>query len=112
MTSPSGKIAALNDIFRTSWDEAQTGHIVKTRGIQALPEEDQKAIFNLVKTFNTFSEDNDPYGEHDFGKVEHNGNKVFWKFDYYDKTLTKHTEDATDPEKTTRVMTIMLSSEY
>jgi hypothetical protein len=28
-------------------------------------------------------EDNDPHGEHDFGAFEHEGQRIFWKIDYY-----------------------------
>jgi len=36
----------------------------------------------------------------------------FFKIDYYDKTLEWGSEDPSDPEKTTRVMILMLASEY
>lgn len=77
-----------------------------------MPDEDRKQIFTLVKTFNNFTEDNDLYGEHDFGKIEYNGHAVFFKFDYYDKSLQKGSPDPSDPNVTERVMTILLSSEY
>jgi Protein of unknown function (DUF3768) len=28
------------------------------------------------------AQNNDRYGEHDFGAVEHGGVKIFWKIDY------------------------------
>ena len=31
---------------------------------------------NLVRTFDDFDEDNDPYGEHDFGKIQRLENGV------------------------------------
>ena len=49
---------------------------------------------------------------HDFGAFVHNGERVFWKIDYYDPSLTKGSEDPADPQQTARVLTIMLASEY
>jgi hypothetical protein len=56
--------------------------------------------------------DNDPYSEHDFGSFEIEGDKFFWKIDCYDKTLEFGSPDPTDPSVTTRLLTIMLASEY
>ena len=60
------------------------GKFFQTAGISALPLADQSAIREKVETFNTFTSDNDPHGEHDFGAFEHDGKKIFWKIDYYD----------------------------
>jgi len=69
-------------------------------------------IVERVRTFDDFSDDNDPYGEHDFGAFEQDGDKIFWKIDYYDRQLTQGSPDPTDPKLTTRVLTVMLASEY
>ena len=110
MKDRSEKIAQLKDTFRKSL--GQGGHVYMTLGIQALPLEDQLQVFNLVKTFNDFSESNDPYGEHDFGAFDFKGDRVFWKIDYYDNDLECGSEDPADPEKTVRVMTVMMAYEY
>jgi hypothetical protein len=65
-----------------------------------------------VETFDVFTHDNDPYGEHDFGAFEHNGQRIFWKIDYYDLTMTIGSEDPSDPKHTVRVLTVMLASDY
>ena len=104
------EIAALNDLCRTAMGIA--GRLVQTCGISALPLKDQSAIREKVETFNAFTPDNDPHGERDFGAFEHNGQRIFWKIDYYDTTLTKGSEDPSDPKQTVRVLTIMLASEY
>ena len=54
----------------------------------------------------------DPHEEHDFGAFEVDGNKIFFKIDYYDKTLTYYSPDPSDPSVTERVITIMLAEEY
>jgi hypothetical protein len=104
------KIAELNDLCRTAMGVA--GRVIQTEGIRALPSTVQSAIREQVERFNTFTPDNDPFQEHDFGAFEHDGERMFWKIDYYDRTLTKGSEDPSDPAQTTRVLTIMLASEY
>lgn len=103
-------IAALNDLARTAM--GVTSRVVQTEGILALPPEDQSEIREKVERFDAFTPENDPYGEHDFGAFEHAGERVFWKIDYYNRELTAGSEDPSDPKKTTRVLTIMLASEY
>ena len=108
--STTKKIAEFNDLCRTAMGVA--GRLMQTAGINALPMADQSAIREKVETFDAFTPDNDPHGEHDFGAFEHNGERIFWKIDYYDRTMTKGSEDASDPGQTVRVLTIMLASEY
>jgi len=71
-------------------------------------------IFLDVTQFEDFSEDNDPYGEHDFGAFDHpEAGKVFWKIDCYaDSACEWGSEHPHDPERSYRVLTIMLASEY
>jgi hypothetical protein len=104
------KIAELNDLARTAMGVA--GRVIQTEGITALPSQVQSRIREQVELFNAFTKDNDPYGEHDFGQFEHDGERIFWKIDYYDKALEYGSEDPADPSQTTRVLTIMLASEY
>jgi hypothetical protein len=107
-------IARLNDLCRQAMGIA--GRLVQTEGICALPQAEQSAIREKVETFSDFSPDNDPHGERDFGAFEHQGEhggqRIFWKIDYYDRTLTCGSEDPADPGQTVRVLTIMLASEY
>jgi Protein of unknown function (DUF3768) len=65
-----------------------------------------------VAAFADFSPDNDPHGEHDFGGFELAGQQFFWKIDYYDAAMEFGSDDPADPAKTTRVLTIMLATEY
>ena len=81
-----------------------------TQGIQLLYQLDD--ILTAVRQFRDFNSSNDPYSEHDFGKIELFGETVFWKFDYYDRALEYGSEDPSDPTATSRVLTIMLASEY
>lgn len=107
----TAKIARLNDLARTAMGVAS--RLIQTEGICALDPKDQSAIREKVEKFNTFTEANDPYGEHDFGKIEHNGQDVFWKIDYYSRQDPDYGSDEPEnPGKTLRVLTIMLAEEY
>lgn len=112
------KIAALNDACRKYVMMPVLGklevpcQIYMTRGIISLPPEVQIIIAAKVRDFDSFTEDNDPHGEHDFGSFEHNGNRVFWKIDYYDQDVKYGSDDPADISRTVRVLTIMLAEEY
>ncbi len=103
-------IAELNDLCRKALGVG--GRFYQTQGICSLPWEDQSAIREKVERFNSFTEDNDPYGEHDFGAFDHSGQKVFWKIDYYAPNMKMGSEDPADPSQTVRVLTVMLAEEY
>jgi hypothetical protein len=109
MNSTVHRIASLNDAFRKT---GIGGKWLVTRGIIALPVLEQLAIMQKVCAFNTFNEDNDPYGEHDFGAFEDRGRTIFWKIDYYDPAMEFASADPSDPAQTVRVLTVMLAEEY
>ncbi len=104
------RVRDLNDSFRR--DGRGNGSVMLTPGVQEQGRAFVMATINAVQTFNDFSEDNDPWGEHDFGAVEIEGQKVFWKVDCYDPTLTQGSENPANEALTHRVLTIMLASEY
>ena len=108
-TTRTAIIRSLNDQFRQTF---RGGAVVITAGIAALDEATRQRIFAAVQQFDAFDEANDPWHEHDFGAVEVDGQRVFFKVEYYDLTRAMHSEDPADPAKTERVMTIMLSDEY
>jgi Protein of unknown function (DUF3768) len=103
------RIRVLNDNFRTTF---LGGRVVLTSGVSELPIDTKAKLLLLVKTFDAFTKDNDPYREHDFGYVELGGETFYWKIDYYDRDCQYGSEDPSDPEKTTRVLTIMFAGEY
>jgi hypothetical protein len=103
------KIALLNDLFRNTF---LGGRIVITSAVNSLPLDVKSLAFLKTKDFKDFNEENDPYGEHDFGSFEIGADKFFWKIEYYDPEMIQSSEDPADPEKTTRVLTIMLAEEY
>lgn len=105
----TARIRTLNDRCRRHFLGCR---VMMTPGVQALSDAQRARLFTAVKTFDQFSEDNDPHGEHDFGAVEIDGDRFFWKWDYYDAAMEYGSEDPSDPQKTTRVLTIMLAEEY
>lgn len=108
-TSRAMAIRELNDKFRQI---LQGGTVLFTAGIMALAPEMQARVLAAVQIFDSFDENNDPWGEHDFGALDVDGERVLFKIDYYDLTRAMHSEDPADPIRTERVMTIMLASEY
>ena len=103
-------IRNLNDAFRK--DQSGNGQIMITHGIQTLGQAAMQNISKLVTEFDQFNEDNDPHGEHDFGAIDYEANRIFWKMDYYDPNMKNGSEDPSNSEITSRVLTIMLAEEY
>lgn len=119
-------IRRLNDAARCNPGTASIANV--TLGFQSLCEADRLAALAAIAGFSRFDEDNDPYGEHDFGAVyrlatgqwtqerpsddKAIAETVFWKVDYYDNTLTYGSEAPWDERQTKRVLTIMLACEY
>lgn len=101
------KIRALNDAFRQSF---LGGRVVATASIAN--RSDLATIMNRVRCFADFGEANDPYGENDFGAFTHAGETIYWKIDYYNCQLSYGSEDPSNVDVTTRVLTIMLAEEY
>jgi hypothetical protein len=83
-----------------------------TAGINALSEQQRRSIIQKVRSFSDFTEDNDPHEEHDFGVIEDDGVRCFWKIEYFSRDMTVGSPDPADDVVTARVMTIMLAEEY
>lgn len=100
--SQSKQLAAweLNDGFRNSF---VGGRVMMIASVSAL---------GAVRSFDSFDRNNDPHGEHDFGMVTDGDEWPYWKIDYYDAACVYGSEDPADPQKITRVLTIMLAEEY
>ncbi|GHV47646.1 hypothetical protein FACS1894204_11270 [Synergistales bacterium] len=105
----SAIIKELNDNFRKT---GVGGQFFITHKVAALSNGERKELIRKVSIFNSFDEKNDPYNEHDFGSMTHNGAMYFWKIDYYNKDMSGGSEDPSDKNKTTRVLTLMEANEY
>ena len=118
MIEKSKIISQQNDEFRKNFGSPNSenqkikGKYLVTKGISELPLPEQFAITIKVREFNNFNENNDPYGEHDYGKFQHNSNDIMWKIDCYDENYAYGSEEPSNPSKTRRVLTAMLAHEY
>ena len=66
-----------------------------------------------VAAHRTFDPENDPEEWHDFGAVEIEGTRVWFKIDLYDAEDMDHGSQAPDdPSRTYRVLTVMLPSDW
>jgi Protein of unknown function (DUF3768) len=110
-TTKTEQIRALNDRLRQHLS-VNDGTAIITVGIAALGDEAVARIFKTIAVYDDFCHENDPHEEHDFGAFEAEGQVIFFKIDYYDPTLTCHSNDPADPNVTHRVITIMLAEEY
>lgn len=106
------KIAELNDNLRKHMWSLGRNKIVLTRGVCSLPLIEQARLLDKVQNFNDFNRANDPYKEHDFARIEHNGINYCWKIDYYNLDMDACSDDASNPDITIRVLTIMRADEY
>jgi hypothetical protein len=120
------RIRSLNDTARQNPGVACRANM--TIGFAALQDHDRHRAVRQIMVFDQFDEGNDPHGEHDFGAiyrlvsgewVHHRpqdekliAETVFWKIDCYDRELEFGSEAPWDSAQTTRVLTIMLASEY
>ena len=103
------RIRVLNDNFRCT---LVGGRLFMTRGVDALPLDTKARVLLAVQSFSNFTKDNDPHREHDFGSFEIESETYFFKIDYFALDMIGGSEDPADPEKTTRVLTIMRADEY
>jgi hypothetical protein len=103
------KIRDLNNLFR---DTLIGGRVVFSMAVAALPLSKRQEVVGKVTEYKDFTYENDPHYEADFGAFKFEGDRYFWKIDYYDKKLENGSEDPADPKQTTRVLTIMLAEEY
>ena len=109
MLTQNERIRELNDVLRK---DLIGGRAVITPGVAALGQAAVERIVKTIAVFDDFCHANDPHEEHDFGAFTAEGETLFFKIDYYDKSFQMHSPDPADPSVTERVITIMLAGEY
>lgn len=112
MTNDAIAIRILNDRLRCEHDFS-LGRWVVTRGVN-----DKGLLFvqracRAVKEFTAFNRDNDPHGEHDAAFVEVDGERVMFKIDVFaDQKFQHGSEHPGDPQRSYRILTVLLAEEY
>jgi hypothetical protein len=102
-------VRRLNDQLRQTF---VGGLILITPGVEALAVNDRAALLAQIREFDSFPSGDDPYQEHDFGAIEFMATTYFFKIDYYDVSMEGGSPDPSNPDCTSRVMTILRADEY
>ncbi|OJW66435.1 MAG: hypothetical protein BGO57_04145 [Sphingomonadales bacterium 63-6] len=107
--SRAAAIARLNDHLRKT---GTGGSVMVTANVQHITGFDPNVLASALADYDGFNADNDPYLERDFGSLTLWGWDLLWKIDYYDLALKFGSDDPADPDKTRRVLTVMLASDW
>jgi len=120
MNNASKVIAQQNDEFRSNIGKLLLevskvkGKYVTSSGFSELTFEHQLEARDRIQAFDDFTQNNDPHGEHDYGRfqLDENRQDIVWKIDYYDPNYEFGSEDPSNLAQTRRVLTVMLPCEY
>lgn len=82
--------------------------LIVTQGVKDRFEDWQGGVLGAVVEYKKFTEDNDPYGEHDMGFFEVEDTKLMFKWDDW----TDVPEDMKTPGVGPLMLTVMLAEEY
>ena len=106
--SPMQKNRALNDHFRKT---GQGGIVTLSMGLHKLG---QAEVDNVMKQLAGEKGDKsvEAGSEHDTGEIQVGNRTVNWEINYYNKELDDVSDNPTNPDQTTRFMTLLLSTEY
>ncbi len=107
--APAERVRALNDELRQT---GAGGRTYLTPGVLAKGPDFVDKAMAAVRAFSDFTDDNDPWQEHDCATLDVDGEQVMFKIDYYDENLEYGSPDPADPKLTRRVLTVMLAEEY
>lgn len=110
LSERADKIRQLNDQFRMRLKGS--GKVIFVGELAAKEFEHRDKVFQAVMKFEAFNQGDDPYGEHDFGAFDLDGERYMFKIDYYDPSMDAGSDDPADPTKTLRVMSIFYASDY
>lgn len=95
-------VAELNDAFRRD-----PYPVLISRDLVDLP--DREDLYQAVRNYDNFNEDNDPWGTHDMGFIDWHGIDTMWVIDVYNADFSEGGHPL-DPESR-RVLTICTPAE-
>ena len=101
------KNRTLNDHFRKT---AKGGIVSISWGIHMLG---RAEVDTIMKKLGGVEGDSscDAGSEHDNGEIAVNSRRIYWEINYYNKAFDDMSLDSTNPDQTTRFMTLLLDSE-
>lgn len=109
LSKRTDRIRQLNDQLRRLQG---SGKVLFVGSLAEDDDEQRGKVLQAVAKFEAFNEGDDPYGEHDFGAFDLDGERYMFKIEYYDPSMESGSEDPADPSKTIRVMSIFHASDY
>ena len=104
---PIARNRELNDELRRLCAPPGCGTYLLTSGVESLGDEVILEALEAVANFQEFDDGHNLSGEHECGAVHVAGHRIFWKI-----FKCGCIEGLVDPAQVTRVMTVMLASEY
>lgn len=106
------QLALLNDQFRKG--EPTDQQLSLSPKVEALPETQKQKLLETVKKVDFYLET--PVVSflsfHSLGLVMLDDTEYLWEIDYYDKSCKSLSPDPTDPNCTTRILTVLERDEY
>ena len=99
-------IRGINDHFRKTCAAVNV-----TASIHALGPEFFRRALNIVRHYDNFRPDVNPYEDHDCGTFKLDGYECAWAIDCYNRDMSGSSANPTNTNITTRLLTIMLASE-
>ena len=85
--APAERIRDLTDILRTTGIGGKT---YLTRGVIEKGADFIAKATAAVRSFDAFSDDNDPWQEHDCATLDVDGESIIFKIDLYERAAVKH----------------------
>ncbi len=107
----SMQIAKLNDDLRIN-GHVRNGRVIAVGSLVQADETLRNKVVAVMREFKDFNDDNDPYGEHDFGAFEVDGEQFMFKIDYFaldEETASEHPEDQAS---TMRICSVFFARDY
>ncbi len=105
------RIRDLNDELRLNGC-ALNGRMVAMGALGQDGKEKVIRVYRAAAAFDDWPDGDDPYGEHDFGKFEVDGEAFMFRIDYYSLDEMHGSEHPEDQNTTIRVMTLMYAEDY